>query len=412
MSVIYTLLIFSVIIFIHELGHFVVARMCGVRVIEFSLGMGPAIFKYQGKETLYALRILPIGGYAAMEGENGEFGEFDESKLSENATKDDDENTDETLLEAAALEAAAVEAEAVEVVVEEDEVTEEVATEVVEKNSKTSRSFSDKTVIQKILICVAGPVMNLVLAFVIITGTLVGADSFSTTTIAGFKENSRTDLTGLKEGDKITKVNGVSIYTDRDIVYEILRDRDSGGVFDMDVLRDGNNLSLKGVTFNVVEPEPDENGEIDPNAIPSIVFDFFVESDKDVTFFKTLKRGYDETFSLARSSVFSLVDLVAGKVPFSELSGPVGVGQVVGEAAKMSFATVLNLAAMISVSIGILNLAPFPALDGGRIVFYSIEGITGKPISPKIEGYVNGVGMLILLTMMVAVTFKDITALF
>lgn len=405
MSIIYTLLIFSVIIFFHELGHFVVARLCGVRVIEFSLGMGPAIFKYQGKETLYALRILPIGGYAAMEGENGEFGEYkdDEKSETDNTSADlnelgiislDIDNIDDVLeLNDENLE---------EENLNENQEENQILTTETEEDKTNSRSFSDKSVLQRILICAAGPMMNFILAFVVILITLIGVEQFSSTTIAGFKENSNTNLTGLRENDTITKINGVSILTDRDIVYEILRDMDSDGVFDMEVLRDGQKIPLKGVTFNLVEETPGE--------APAIVFDFFVS--KEDASGKVLKRGINETYSLMRSSVFSVVDLVAGRVPFSELSGPVGVGQVVGQAAKMSLDTVLSLAAMISISIGILNLCPFPALDGGRIVFYMIEGIRGRPVSPKIEGYINGIGMMILLSLMLFVTFKDIVSLF
>lgn len=420
MSIIYTLLMFSVIIFFHELGHFVVARLCGVRVIEFSLGMGPAIFKYQGKETLYALRILPIGGYAAMEGENGEFGEYKDDKSTdtksiEDNTSDTNSNDDNSLNEE-------IESKNSSEDLSEDKDLDENLDKNLDKNlddnsvketvdKKNSRSFSDKSVLQRILICVAGPVMNFVIAFVTIVITLIGVETYSTTTISGFKEDSNTNLTGLRENDTITKINGVSILTDTDIIYEVLRDYDSDGIFDMEVIRDGNKLNLSGVTFNLVYPEPDEYGEVDPDATPAVVFDFYVTTEEASTS-KMLKRGIDKTYSLSRSSIFSVGDLIAGRVPLSQLSGPIGVGQVVGEAAKMSLSVVLNLAAMISISIGVLNLLPFPALDGGRIVFYMIEGIRGKPIDPKIEGYINGTGMMLLLLLMLVVTFKDITALF
>ncbi len=408
MSIIYTLLIFSVVIFFHELGHFVVARLCGVKVNEFSLGMGPAIFKYQGKETLYALRILPMGGYAAMEGENGEFGEFEETSdtaddtSTENLDIDLDKEETDTSNSTIEISDTDIDTDVTLTEITEEETIVGDVTELSPKDKKNSRSFSDKSVLQRILICAAGPVMNFILAFVVIMITLIGVETFSSTTIAGFKENSNTNLTGLRENDTITKINGVSILTDRDIIYEVLRDVDSNGVFDIEVLRDGNKIPLKGVTFNLVQQNPDEP--------PAIVFDFYVT--KEDASGKVLKRGFNETYTLMRSSIFSVVDLVAGRVPFSELSGPVGVGQVVGQAAKISFDTVLSLAAMISVSIGILNLCPFPALDGGRIVFYMIEGIRGKPVSPKIEGYINGTGMILLLILMVFVTFKDVISLF
>lgn len=353
MSVIYTILIFGIIIFIHELGHFIMAKLNGVRVNEFALGMGPAILKYQGKETLYALRLLPIGGYAAMEGENDTIEEKTDGEIEIPKTKSE---------------------------------------------KALSHSFSDKSTFKRIIICAAGPIMNLILGFLITACTLIGATSFATTTISSFRENSVTNE-WLMVGDKVVKVNKTSILTDRDIVFEALRDDD--GIMDFTVIRNGERVLVEDVKFTTTEKDGEK----------SLYFDFTVLP-QEVNFFTSVSRAARETISLARNSWASIGDLITGKVPFSELSGPVGVGKVVSEAAKVGFMSVVSLAAFISISIGMFNLLPFPALDGGRIVIYAIEAIRRKPISPKAEGYLNAVGLIVLLLLMVVITFKDVISLF
>ena len=337
MTIIYTILIFGLIIFIHELGHFIVARLCKVKVNEFSLGMGPAILKIQPKDTLYALRLLPIGGYVAMEGE-----------------LDDSED---------------------------------------------ANSFAKKSVIKRIAICAAGATMNLLLGFLIIAFTLVGASQYNSTTVAQFKDDASTSQTGLQEGDKIVKMNNTTIFTDKDIVFEIMRDTD--GVIDMEVMRDSQRVELANVEFTV-------SGE---GAQKQIYLDFMVNPEK-ASFFGGIGRAVRETISLARNSWASIGDLVTGKIKIMELSGPVGVGQVVGQAAAVGFKSVLSIAAFISISIGMFNLLPFPALDGGRIVVYIIEAIRRKPLPQKVEGYINATGLILLFGLMIVITFKDIIGLF
>lgn len=338
MSIIYTIIIFCVIIFVHELGHFLTAKLCGVKVIEFALGMGPKILKYQGKETLYTLRLFPIGGFAAMEGEDSE--------------------------------------------------------------SESERSFSRQNVPKRLLICVAGATMNLVLGFAIIGFSLIGVKTFATTTVHSFKEGAVSSQSGLSIGDKIVKVDNLSVFTDRDIVYALLRDGD--GETDFVVKRGNERVSLPGVKFATTEEE--EGKKV-------LTFDFIVNSEQaDV--FSGFSRAFRETVSLARNSWMSVGDLLTGKVSFTELSGPIGVGQVVAQAVKIGFTSVLSLAAFISISIGMFNLLPFPALDGGRMVIYVIEAIRRKPINPKVEGYINGAGLLLLFGLMIVITAKDIFNLF
>lgn len=367
LTVIYTIIIFGLIIFVHELGHFIVAKLCGVRVKEFALGMGPAIFKKQGKETLYSLRLFPIGGYAAMEDEND--GIYDNKEITGKADEEPKAS-------------------------ENDAVPEDS-----QETDNRDGSFSNKSATKRIAISAAGAVMNLLLGFLIIACTLIGVKSYATTTVAEFRDGAMSAQSGLMVGDKIVKINKSTMFTDRDIVFEMLRDGD--GVYDMQVIRNGERLKLNDVSF-----ETQEN-----DSKITVVFDFVVKSQK-ASFFGGISRAFKETFSLARNSWASIGDFVTGKVSVTELSGPVGVGQVVSQAAKIGFMSILSLVSFISISIGMFNLLPFPALDGGRIVIYIIEIIRGKPINRKVEAYINAFGLILLLGLMVLITFKDILNLF
>lgn len=337
MSIIYTILIFGLIIFIHELGHFIVAKLSGVTIHEFSLGMGPAIYKYKGPKVTYSLRLLPIGGYVAMEGEDAE---------------SDDEN-----------------------------------------------AFSKKPIWKRMLVVVAGAFMNLLLGFGIMVGIYSSQPVYNSSTVANFMDNATTQASGLRVGDKIVEMNKTNILVDRDIIFEILRDPD--GVVDMKVVRDGKKINLPDVKFDITGEGNNKKLNID-----------FKVLGVERTFLSAIEYSFKNTVSLARNSWASIADLLTGKLGINDLSGPVGVGKVVNQASGQGLMSMLQLIAFITISIGMFNLLPFPALDGGRFVFLIIEVIRKKPINPKIEGYVNGVGLVLLLGLMLIVTLKDIIKLF
>ena len=337
-TILLTILIFGIIIFIHEFGHFITARMTGVKVNEFSLGMGPAILKKQGKKTLYSLRLLPIGGYCAMEGEN--------------------------------------------------------------EDSEDENAFRSKSVPKRILICAAGAAMNIILGFILTLVTFSGEPYYSSSTVAVFNsENALSKQSGLMVGDTIKKVNHTTIFTANDIVFELLRDDD--GIVSMEVVRNGETVRLETVQFQVSGEGEEKTLDLD--------FKVFAE---DASFLGAVRQTWGSTISLVRNTWVSIGDLITGNIGISELSGPVGVGEVVGQAAAIGWKSLVNVAAFVSISIGIFNLLPFPALDGGRIVFLIIEGIRRKPINPKIENWVNAAGLILLFALMLVVCFKDILGLF
>lgn len=336
-SIIIAILLFGFMIFFHELGHFSMAKWAGVKVNEFSIGMGPKIFSKTVGETDYSLRLLPIGGFVAMEGE-------------------DEESNDE-------------------------------------------HSFMACPAWKRIIITAAGAIMNLILGFAVILVLTSGQSLLGTTTVANFAENS-SSANYLQLEDKIVAVNGESAACDYDIVYSLIRDQD--GIVSMDVIRDGEKVRLDEVKF---EMETYEDGN------SYIVLDFGVYGEQP-TFGSVVSYAFRWTNSLVKLVWRSLGDIVSGHFSLNQLSGPIGVTEAISEAASSTnIKSLLLILAMITVNLGVFNLLPLPALDGGRIFFMVLEIIRGKPISQKVEGYIHSAGMALLLLLMVVVTFNDIVKL-
>lgn len=343
-SILIAVLIFGLIIAIHEFGHFAVAKLCGVKVNEFSLGMGPCLFKRQKGETQYSLRAFPIGGYCAMEGED---------------SKSDDD-----------------------------------------------RAFNKKSVPRRIAIVVAGATMNLILGFVLLfISTIVNAP-ITTTQVSWFEDNAKSHETGLEKGDKIIECNGMHIFTDMDLSYQFQSDED--GKFDMVVLRDGEKTTLEDVELS----KKDGTLHID-----------FKVSPQKATPLSVTSYAARETVSYGRLIYISLGDLIGGTYHLNDLSGPVGIVDAIGDVIdnetkentidwKSLINTMLSMAAFITINVGLFNLLPLPALDGGRLIFLIAEAITRKPVKPEHEGMVHFIGIVVLMIFMVIVTFNDIKKLF
>lgn len=331
-SILLTLLIFAAIIIIHECGHFFAARLCGVRVNEFAIGMGPTLLRFGKKETRYSLRLFPIGGFVAMEGESDQ--------------------------------------------------------------SNDPRAFCNQAVWKRMIIVCAGAVMNLVLGFVIILALTIPNKTLASTTIAEFSEGASTEASGLMVGDEITHINGRRMWVDSDIIYALSTDED--GIVDMTVRRDGEKVSLENVVFTK------ENG--------TLVIDFKVVG-KQRGLINTLGYSLGKTASIGRLIWISIGQLVTGQAAISDLSGPIGTAQAVGEATKAGMSTVMNLFAFITVNVGIFNILPIPALDGGRLVFLLFEAVTRRRIKPEYEAYVHFAGFVLVILLFVFVSYQDIVNL-
>lgn len=371
MQIVIAILVFCVIIIIHELGHFFAAKACGIYVREFALGMGPVIFRKKGKETEYVIRLLPIGGSCSMEGEDG----FDESKQyvedllpGENTVFPDDDEK--------------------------------------KPAPRSSRAFNAKPVWQRIIVILAGPVMNLVLGFFVVLTSLCCADVMGSTVISTFRDQS-VSSSRLKVDDEIISIDGTHIFCVSDIVYKLQSsDRlNSEGnlVFDITVKRGGEKLLLEDVEFMT---NTGENGN-------SIYFDFLVYR-QEKNFGTVITESFRESCSTARLIIMTLVDMLRGKYGLNDFSGPVGTISAIGEVASSpdySLSDFLSVVSLITINVGIFNLIPIPALDGCRILFLLIEAIRRKPVKPQVEGMVHFAGFALLMLFMLVVTFNDIVRL-
>ena len=332
------ILFFGLIVFFHELGHFTFAKLFKVKVNEFAMGMGPTLFKFKKGETKYALRLLPIGGFVSMEGE-------DEESENENA-------------------------------------------------------FCNKPAWQRFIMVAAGGTINLIMGVIIVAIMLLQTDLIGLPEIHSFHENSVSSQYGLQVGDEIKKINGKNVYSEYDLSFLMQRDKD--GVFDFVVERNGEKVELNGVKFETY----DNNGTL------TIIYDFIIKG-VEPSFSSVAKNAVSESVSIGRIVWISLLDLVTGQYGLSDLSGPIGTVTYIADAAEIAqqetdYSYLLNMLAMITINIGLFNLLPLPALDGGRLFFILIEMIFRKPVPRKYEGWVHATGLVLLLILMAVISFSDI----
>lgn len=341
LGIIVAILIFGLLIFIHEGGHFLCARLFRVTINEFSIGMGPKLISKKSKKsgTEYSLRALPIGGYVSMVGE-------------------DEESTDEN-------------------------------------------AFTNKPVWQRIIITVAGATVNIVAGILVMCLLVIFTSGLlPSNTVAGFiTDDASSQKSGLAVGDTIVEIDGTPIHIGNEIVYEIMRK----GIEPVDivVMRDGNRIVLEDVVFSRETEEGITYGTMD--------FSIYGEAKN---FGTVVKHSFFRSVSTIKMIWESLFDLVTGRYGLEAVSGPVGVTTALGDAMSAGFGNFVYLSVVISMNLGVMNLLPLPALDGGRLVFQIIEAIRRKPLSREIEGKIHFAGIIILMIIMVLITFKDIFTLF
>lgn len=431
-------LLFELIIFIHEFGHFITAKKSGIKVNEFSLGMGPKIFSFGKGETKYSLRIFPIGGFCAMEGEDEE--------------------------------------------------------------SPEPRAFNNAKVWKRMIVVIAGAVMNIILGFVLMFVVVVQQDAYSSTEVQSFPATSFSSCTGLQSGDVIKEINEYGISTSMDFNYpistaelktvdgstlEIYKEDCGNNLYNMAVslVQDKNNkLSDEQVSkvnellskstneivkakskedaFSVyenyykeindacgikdykvekiVEKETrkrytadilvERNGEekllknvqfftytTKDNSDPQVSIDFYVKP-IEKTFGSVISQTFKQTISTCKMIYASLGGLLTGKFGLKDMSGPIGIASAVTTVASESLSSgfmsavnsIIYVMMIITVNLGLFNMLPFPALDGGRFVFLIIEAIRGKSVPRKVEAIVNGIGMGLLILLMILITANDI----
>ena len=354
-TLIAALIVFSAVIAIHEFGHFAVAKLCGIQVNEFSIGMGPVLWKKTRKGTQYSLRALPVGGFVALEGE-----ESPESQQAE-AARDAQE---QPIAENAGI------------------------------------PLNDAPIWQRALVMAAGAFMNFVLGFVVLIILVAAQDGAITSkTIYSVEEGALCGQTGLQAGDEILAVNGRRCFVANDILYELVRTEAYRA--DFTVKRDGQKVELPDVQFDTWQ---DDSGET------HMSLGFVVYGIKK-TPVSVLKEAWNSTLYYGRIVFTSLADLLRGRESINNLSGPVGIVTAIGQAASYGWQDLLELLALITINLGIFNLLPFPALDGGKVVFLLIEGVTGHAVPEKIQSGLTVAAFALLFGLMIFATYNDILRL-
>ncbi len=349
-TILLTVLAFGTLIFIHELGHFIFARIFKVTVNEFSIGMGPRLFSWTSKKSgiKYSIAAFPIGGFVAMAGE--------------------------------------------------DRPTDDGESEV----QNDPNSFDKKPAWQRLIITVAGALVNIFAGFIAMLIVTAVATRGSTVVGAFYSEEECKEYgitvssdEYLKVNDEIIKIGGKRTPIYESLRYEVMR-RGTGPV-DVTVIRDGEELTLHNVYFPIESSEGELFGMLD-----------FKVYAKEKTFFGVLGDSWSNLWLNVRMVWESIFDLISGRYSLGAVSGPVGISSAIGEAASYGVLSFLNLVAIISINLGVMNLLPIPALDGGRLITILVEIVSGKKLPPRVENIINAVGLILLLTLSVIVMFKDI----
>lgn len=351
MAILFAILIFSFLIFIHELGHFVTAKLSGVQVNEFALFMGPAIFKKKIGETTYSLRCIPIGGYCAMEGE--------------------DEDTE------------------------------------------NPRSFQKAAWWKRLCVLLAGAFMNFVTGVLLIAIVTAPSEAFVTPVIAEAEVgNTIIREDGLQVGDRFVEMDGEKIYLYSD--FSTILMLNPGDYHDIVVERNG-----QKITFDNYYLEKHEFPNPDGTTGMRYGFSFGYE---EANFANKAEFVWNSTCNIVRSVRLSLQMLFSGQAGLKDMTGPVGIVQIMSDTAENSETTmdaILNLlyfGGFLGINLAIMNLLPIPALDGGRavclLITVVVEKITRKKLNPKYEGYIHAVGMVLLLGLMAIILFKDVFQIF
>lgn len=331
------IIVFCVIIFIHELGHFLTAKLFGMTVNEFSVGMGPRIGGFKRGGTEYSLRVLPLGGYVRLEGEDGD--------------------------------------------------------------SEDKNAFCNKSKIARLIVLAAGAFMNFVLGFLLFAIIMSNAASFATNKVGTVLEGSAFSDAQIQPGDEIISMHGKSysskVRTYNDITYFMYKNGNENA--EIIFRRDGKEFGV-----NTAPKYSEENGRY--------LFGF-TPMTEEKTFHGVVRYTWYQSLFVIKVVLLSFVDLIKGSVPASDISGPVGIVGEIGNAAKNGILSLINLAALISLNLGVVNLLPLPALDGGRILFVLIEIIRRKPVPAEKEAMVHALGFVLLIALMLVITFFDITKL-
>lgn len=346
------ILVFSIVVIAHELGHFLIAKLNGIKVLEFAIGMGPALVQFTKGETKYVLRILPLGGACLFEGEDGVYSSQEDGK----------------------------------------------------EKKKTEGSFAEANVWARIATVFAGPFFNIILAF-LLSLIVVGFSGAMIPTINGLMDGYPAKEAGLEVGDVITRMDGDRVYLQSEVT--VISSMSRGKTIEVEFLRNGEKHTV------MVTPMFSEE---DNRYYMGFTIGEYVECKG----LKLIQYSFYEVRYWLNATIDSLLMLVQGQLTKDDLSGPVGIAVTIDETIEQAkpyglsatILTMINFAVLLSVNLGVMNLLPIPALDGGRLLFLLVEVVRGKPIPPEKEGIVHFVGFVALMILMVFVMYNDIMRIF
>ncbi|HJV46708.1 MAG TPA: RIP metalloprotease RseP [Bacillota bacterium] len=402
-------LVFGALVFFHELGHLIFAKRAGILCREFALGMGPKLFSFKKGETTYTLRLFPIGGFVRMAGEDPEvvkinpgqeIGIIIENNQITKMVTDQTENYPKA--EVVSVESIDLDKKLVLEAYQNGDIQKwsiHPGALVIQNGQEIQiapwdRQFGSKTISQRALAIVAGPVANFVLAFVLLT---VMALSYGTPTndpvLGKIAENGPAQKAGLQEGDRILKIENQDVGSWTQIVDIVSHSPEKKLTFFIERNREQYSISL-------VTDKVENVGKV--GVYPPL----------SRSPMPSLKYGAETTWQFSTLIFKGLGMLVTGKVAMDELSGPVGIFNYTYEAAEKGVAILLKWSAILSVNLGIMNLLPLPALDGGRLVFLLVEALRGRPIDPQKEGMVHFLGFAFLMLLILVITWNDIQRFF
>jgi len=421
-TVIAFILMFGLLVFIHEWGHMIFAKRAGMLVREFAIGFGPKIFSFVRNETLYTIRLIPAGGYVRVAGEDPEIIELkpghhigvefnEDGKVNKIIVNNKSKHPNARVIE---VEHVDLDHQLVIEGYEPDEEDEKLRFDVDRKaffimdETETQiapydRQFASKRPGQRAMQLFAGPMMNFVLALVLffILGTVQGIP-VDEAKLGEIQPDSPAEEAGLIENDNVVEVDGQPVSTWEEFT-AVVRDNPSEEI-DLVVMRNGSEHALSIV--------PNEVEAIGPDGEPIEIGQVGVVRGFEKSFLGTFVYGFEQTYELTRTILTNLGMLVTGQVSIEMLSGPVGIYDATDQVVQTGLMNMIMWTAMLSINLGIVNLVPLPALDGGRLLFVGLEVIRGKPIPPEKEGIFHFVGFAFLMLLMLVVTWNDIQRLF
>lgn len=355
-----TIFVFGLVVFVHELGHFIAAKRTGMRVDEFAIGFGPVIYQQRDGETLYSLRLIPLGGFNKIYGMSKEESEGEE-------------NSPASVLE---------------------------GNSSAEQPAAPGRAFYEKSVLTRMVVIAAGSIMNLILPILLFFIVLVssGYDRPVDQAVVGkVFDHTPAAVSGLVSGDKITQINGKDINSWKDLI-ETLRQKFDRPI-SITVEKDN---QLKQIKLTPNYDEKQQRSLIGVSQATDKVKPGLLEA---------AQMSVTNTFKIAKGMIEGLANIVRGRAE-ADVAGPIGVAQMAGDVARTGIMNLLTFAAFLSINLGIINLIPIPVLDGGHLVDLAIEGVRGKPLSGKYRYAAQMFGIAVLLGLMIFATANDIGKIF